>query len=212
MYYSVSTFGSQESAIGYATSDTMEAGSWADGGSTGIQSTTGEAFNAIDGALIQSGSSYSMNFGSFWGDIYQVAMNGAATASSGTNYVQLAYNSSGSHAVEGSYMYYRSDYYYLFFSSGVCCGYDATKPAPGAEYRIHVCRSQSVSGPFVDKGGNSCLSGGGTVVLESHDYVYGPGGQGVFSDPDHGTVLYYHYGEFALTPPKAVPVACGNCG
>lgn len=34
LYYSVSTFGSQSSAIGYATSDTMEYGSWVDHGST----------------------------------------------------------------------------------------------------------------------------------------------------------------------------------
>lgn len=34
LYYSVSTFGSQASAIGYATSDTMEYGSWVDHGST----------------------------------------------------------------------------------------------------------------------------------------------------------------------------------
>jgi hypothetical protein len=74
LYYAVSTFGSQASAIGYATSSTMEAGSWTDHGSTGIASSSGKAYNAIDPNLIKVGSSYYMNFGSFWGDIYQVCL------------------------------------------------------------------------------------------------------------------------------------------
>ena len=62
----------------------------------------------------------------------------------------------------------------------------------------------------VDASGVACTDGGGTVVLESHDNVYGPGGQyvvslslltfmlanfyrGVYTDPSLGPVLYYHY-------------------
>jgi arabinan endo-1,5-alpha-L-arabinosidase len=62
----------------------------------------------------------------------------------------------------------------------------------------------------VDANGVACTEGGGTVVLESHDNVYGPGGQyvasisllriistnrhrGVYTDPNLGPVLYYHY-------------------
>lgn len=194
LYYAVSTFGSQNSAIGYATSSTMEAGSWTDHGSTGISSSSSKAYNAIDPNLIKAGSSYYMNFGSFWADIYQAPLNSAATGAASSSY-QIAYNSSGSHAVEGSFMYYRSGYYYLFFSSGTCCGYDTSKPSAGNEYKIYVCRSAAVNGPFVDKSGKSCTAGGGTVVLESHGYVYGPGGQGVVADSTYGTVLYYHYGK-----------------
>jgi arabinan endo-1,5-alpha-L-arabinosidase len=35
----------------------------------------------------------------------------------------------------------------------------------------------------VDANNVSCRNGGGTVVLESHDYVYGPGGQYVVPIP-----------------------------
>jgi arabinan endo-1,5-alpha-L-arabinosidase len=196
LYYSVSTFGSQNSSIGYATSPTLEAGSWTDHGSVGVTSSTGKEYNAIDGNLVEADSGgYYMNFGSFWGDIYQVAMNSDATGSAGSSSYQIAYNSTGSHALEGSYMHYQSGYYYLLFSSGTCCGYNIAIPAPGKEYKIFVCRSAAVNGPFVDMNGKSCLSGGGTPVLESHGYVYGPGGQGVLADPTYGTVLYYHYGE-----------------
>lgn len=195
MYYAVSTFGSQASAIGYATSSTMEYGSWTDHGSTGISSSSGKSYNAIDPALIEVDGSYYMNMGSFYGDIYQVPMNSAGTAAASAAY-NIAYNSSGSHAVEGSFMYYRSPYYYLFFSSGACCGYDTDKPAAGEEYTVHVCRSESATGSFVDASGTSCTAGGGTVVLASHGTVYGPGGQGIMVDSaEGGAVMYYHYGE-----------------
>jgi len=192
LYYSVSTFGSQVSAIGYATSPTMELGTWTDHGATGVSSVAGSAYNSIDANLIQSGSSYYLNFGSFWGDIYQVAMSSDATKSSGSA-KQLVYQPSGTHPVEGAFMFLRSGIYYLFWSEGICCGYDSTRPATGAEYKIKVCASSSVTGPFTDKTGASCTSGGGTTVLASHDNIYGPGGQGIFTDPTHGTVLYYHY-------------------
>ena len=195
LYYSVSTFGTQESAIGYATSPTLDAGSWVDGGHTGIRSTNGSPYNAIDPSLIQVGSTNYLNFGSFWDDIYQVRLNEDATTAGGL-YSQIALNRTGAHAIEGSYMHYHGGYYYLFFSSGMCCRYDGRKPAPGEEYRIHVCRSISPEGPFWDKSGRSCRDSGGTDVLTSHNFVYGPGGQGVFNDPEHGTVLYYHYGTF----------------
>ncbi|ELR07353.1 hypothetical protein VC83_07033 [Pseudogymnoascus destructans] len=56
-----------------------------------------------------------------------------------------------------------------------------------------VCRSSSATGGFVDKNGSDCKNGGSSVLLESHGTVYGPGGQGVFTDSSLGLVLYYHY-------------------
>ena len=148
VYYAVSTFGSQDSAIGLATSATMEAGSWTDHGSTGVASTSAKTYNAIDPNLIDVDGSYYLNFGSFWDDIYQVPMNSAATKSSSASY-NIDYDPSGDHAVEGSYMYQYGDYYYLFYSAGICCGYDTSMPAAGQEYKIKVCRSTYVSGGFV---------------------------------------------------------------
>jgi arabinan endo-1,5-alpha-L-arabinosidase len=192
MYYSVSTSGSHSSAIGLATSRTMEAGTWTDHGSAIITSSTSSPYNAIDANLIQISSAKYLTLGSFWSDIYQVQLDRGGMTTTGTPY-QVAYNGSGTHALEGSFVYAKSGYYYLFFSSGACCGYNTAKPAPGAEYKIVVCRSSAVNGPYVDKSGKSCTSGGGTTLLASHDNVYGPGGQGVMSDPTHGDVLYYHY-------------------
>ncbi|KAL4762405.1 arabinan endo-1,5-alpha-L-arabinosidase [Aspergillus foveolatus] len=191
--YSVSTFGSQNSAIGLATSDTMDLNTWTDHGSTGIRSDSSKPYNAIDGNLFQDDSgTWYMNFGSFWNDIYQAQMKSPPTAVASSSY-QIAYQPAGEHAVEGAYLYKYGNYYYLFFSEGKCCGYDSSRPATGEEYKIKVCRSTTATGNFVDASGVSCTSGGGTIVLESHDNVYGPGGQGVFTDPTLGPVLYYHY-------------------
>ena len=133
-----------------------------------------------------------MNFGSFWDDIYQVPMNSDAIQVSSSPY-NLAYDPNDNHAVEGSYMFQHGSYYYLFYSEGICCGLDTSLPAPGDEYKIKVCRSNSATGGFVsnninvfasvlinfqvDADGTACTDGGGTIVLESHDNVYAPGGQ-----------------------------------
>ncbi|MCJ1325764.1 hypothetical protein MMC10_002427 [Thelotrema lepadinum] len=193
LYYAVSTFGSQASAIGVATSTSMDVGSWTDHGATGVTSSSGKPYNAIDPNLVVlSNGAYQMNFGSFWGDLYQVPMT-SPTAHGSVSAAQVAYDPSGAHSEEGSFLYYRSGYYYLFYSHGQCCGLDSSKPAAGQEYQVRVCRSTSSTSGFVDQSGKACTAGGGTIVLPSHDSVYAPGGQGIYDDPTQGSVLYYHY-------------------
>lgn len=126
----------------------MELGSWTDHGSVGIQSSSLKDYNAIDPSLIEVDGTYYMNFGSFWDDIYQVEMNSAATAASGSSY-NIAYYPDGTHPEEGSYMYEYGSYYYLFYSWGICCDYNEDLPASGQEYHIKVCRSTSATGSFV---------------------------------------------------------------
>lgn len=185
MYYSVSAFGSQDSAIGVATSATMDDGTWTDLGSTGVDSVDGDPYNAINPSMINIDGAWSMNFGSFWEGIFQVPMDGPEKSSGGPS--QIAYDFVTT-ALEGVAMLKNGDYYYLFFSKGSCCSYDADMPAAGEEYNVMVCRSASPTGGFVDQDGTACTEGGGTVVLESHGVVYGPGGQGVFEDPEFGPV------------------------
>ncbi|TVY17150.1 putative arabinan endo-1,5-alpha-L-arabinosidase A [Lachnellula arida] len=214
MYYAVSTSGSQVSAIGLATSSTLEVGSWTDLGATGIASTSAKPYNAIDPNLIEVDSEYYLTFGSFWHDIYQAPMSSDAKTVASSS-VNIEYNSTGTHPSEGSYMFYYSGYYYLLWSSGICCGFDTSKPATGAEYKIMMCRSTSFDSGFVDQSGVACTSNGGTVLLASHGTTYGPGGQqvfpsllchqelirlnrGVFTDSSKGLVLYYHYADTSV--------------
>ncbi|KAH9988240.1 glycosyl hydrolase [Xylariaceae sp. FL0662B] len=193
LYYSVSTFGVQDSAIGVATSPSLDAGTWTDVGSTGIRSSSGKTYNAIDPSLINADGQYLLTFGSFWGDIFQVEMESPPTAvASGASSYNVAYDPATT-AEEGATLFKYGAYYYLFYSKGQCCGYDSSRPAAGDEYKIMACRSSSATGGFVDKNDVSCTNGGGTMVLESHGNVYGPGGQGVYQDPTYGPILYYHY-------------------
>ncbi|RDW63584.1 arabinan endo-1,5-alpha-L-arabinosidase-3 [Coleophoma cylindrospora] len=198
MYYAVSTSGSQDSAIGLATSSTMEVGSWTDKGSIGVTSSSSKAYNAIDPNLIQVGSVNLLNFGSFWHDIYQVELNSAGTKTAGSSSYNIEYNSTGTSPCEGSYMFYNDPYYYLLWSSGICCGYDTSKPAQGYEYKIMMCRSKHSTTGFVDKNGDACTANGGSILLESHGTTYGPGGQGVYDDTTNGLTLYYHYADTAV--------------
>ncbi|KAI8941964.1 hypothetical protein NX059_000074 [Plenodomus lindquistii] len=191
LYYTVSSFGVQNSAIGVATSKDLV--SWTDLGATGIASSAGKNYNAIDGALYWDGSKFVMSFGSFWNDLFVVDMNNPPTkkvsSSAATN---IAFKPEGEHAQEAPFITKNGNYHYLFFSAGKCCGFDANRPAKGQEYKIQVCRSSSATGGFVDKAGKKCLEGGGTTVLESHGWVYGPGGQGVLWE-GNTAYLYYHY-------------------
>lgn len=188
LYYSVSTFGSQTSAIGLARSPTMDVGTWTDLGSTNIVSSSSKPYNAIDANLVNVNGTYLITFGSFWNGLYQVQMTTPpTTVEPNIPARQLSYNRADK-AREGATLFEYDGFYYLFFSKGSCCGYDKNRPAQGSEYKILVCRSASPTGGFVDKAGTSCTNGGGTVVLESHNWVYGPGGQGVFKDPVIGPV------------------------
>ncbi|KAI8945950.1 glycoside hydrolase family 43 protein [Xylaria longipes] len=193
LYYAVSEFGSQNSAIGVATSTTLDVGSWTDHGATGVKSSSDKPYNAIDPNLISADGKYYLTWGSFWKDIYQAEMKASPLAlASGTSSYQLAYDPTTT-ALEGAFVFKYGGYYYLFYSKGQCCGYDTSMPAAGGEYKVLVCRLSSVTGSYVDKNGVACTNGGGTVVLETHDNVYGPGGQGVYQDPTYGPILYYHY-------------------
>lgn len=200
LYYSVSTLGSRNSAIGYATSTTMEAGSWVDHGSIGVESTTDSDYNAIDPTMIQvDDSTYQLSFGSYGEDIMQVAIDSDGTTVSGDP-TQTIYQPTGTHQVEASFPYEHDGYYYMFWSEGQANRYATALPAAGGEYKVRACRSSAVGGPYTDEDGTSCLEGGGNYVLESHGQVYGPGGQGIIDDPTYGPVMYYRYGMFLLLP------------
>ncbi|KAH8901144.1 glycoside hydrolase, family 43 [Thozetella sp. PMI_491] len=193
LFYSVSTSGSQTSAIGYATSTSLDAGTWTDYGAV-ITSTGSSPYNAIDATLVNGTNpdEFYLSWGSYWGQIYQsrVAIDGPYVFASG-NEVQIAHDPVRA-AMEGAYIYRKNGYFYMFLSVGQCCTYNPL-PAANVEYHILMCRSTSAKGPYTDKAGKSCLNGGGTPVLASHDNVYAAGGQGVLVDPTYGEVLYYHY-------------------
>ncbi|KAI0822073.1 glycoside hydrolase family 43 protein [Trametes gibbosa] len=193
-YYAVSTFGSQQSAIGLATSSSMDPGTWTDHGQV-FASSTGSAFNAIDPNLAIDEHGFPvLTFGSFWSDIFQVKLQSNLKSTSGSP-AQVSFNSTDPQPEEGAFVWKHESFYYLFFSSGLCCGFDANNlPPAGNEYKVFVGRSSSAHGPFVDKSGRDLRQTGGTLVLASHDNVYAPGGQSIFTDSMSGRDIFvYHY-------------------
>ncbi|KAI4666940.1 uncharacterized protein J4E88_010361 [Alternaria novae-zelandiae] len=205
-HYSVSRIGLQNSSIGVATSQSLEPGSWQDHGDIGLPLS--DKYNLIDPFVFQETPKDPIyfTFGSFWDDIFQVelfphddlmAFGGWAEQNNRIN--NMVRNSTyGATVAEGAIMWKEKDYYYMFYSVGMCCNTPETPGglAPeGQVYHVVVCRSEVPTGPFYDQKGKSCLEeNGGTTILASHGDVYAPGGQGVMVNPEDGrTVLYYHY-------------------
>ncbi|RYP58901.1 hypothetical protein DL769_008762 [Monosporascus sp. CRB-8-3] len=91
--YSVSTTGGHTFAIDYATSTTMESGSWKDHGIV-VTSTDSNPYNAIDANAINGtgANEFCLQWGSYLGNIYQspVAINGEYVFRPGNEY-QIAY-------------------------------------------------------------------------------------------------------------------------
>ncbi len=216
-FYSVSTFGSQDSAIGVATSTSLAPGTWTDHGAlfeSGAETSVipYNITNAIDpNPFIDpaDGTAY-MNYGSFFADIWQLVLApDLLSVPTTSNAVQLSIDNNGTRPEEGSFMSYHDGWYYLWFSHGSCCGFNSTNlPAPGQEYTIRIGRSKSARGPFVDYDGVALTNSGGSIVYGSFDYVYAPGGEGVLvgdeacawedEDCTARDILYFHYCKFEI--------------
>ncbi|KAK4962495.1 hypothetical protein LTR10_000121 [Elasticomyces elasticus] len=206
-YYAVSQFGSQISSIGLATSKTLLPGSWTDHGA--VLSSSPDAdyplniTNAIDANLFVDPKTHVpyLIYGSFWADLYEFQLNSDLKSVKQETALQLSFDPVLPQAEEGAYLSYAGGWYYLWYSHGICCGYNVSAlPTPGTEYSIRVGRSKAATGPFVDRAGVDLKAGGGNIVFGSHDYVYGPGGQGVLSNYRGRDVLYYHYVNTNLNP------------
>ncbi|KAL1728767.1 glycoside hydrolase family 43 protein [Schizophyllum commune] len=197
LYYSVSTIGSQNSAIGVATSPSMEQGTWTDLGAV-IRSQGGDVYNAIDPNIIDD-NGLKLAFGSYWNGMYQVGLFDIKTRASDLPGTHLA--GGNGRAAEGGFVYkpQGSPYYFMFFSAGTTPleGGDSRPPA-GSEYKVLVGRGDSAMGPFRGQAGHELTEQldppTGSLVLGSHDTVYAPGGQSIFFDPVGGRdVIVYHY-------------------
>ena len=140
-YYTVTSQGSQDSAIGVATTKDIERNDWEDHGAV---ITTGTGFaansmpfknsNAIDPQIFidgKDGPAY-LNYGSFWNGLYQVSLSDDMMSVPNANdlskddYVHLASTGQGGskNDIEGVFLSYKKPYYYLWYSQGRCCNFD----------------------------------------------------------------------------------------
>lgn len=183
LYYAASSFGSNNSAIGLATSATGEPGQWTDHGVV-YKSTSADDFNAIDpGLTVDKHGRWWLSLGSFWGGIKLIQLDPRTGEPANSTQYSLAQRPAPD-AIEGSYIVRHGAYYYLFASYDFCCrGVDST-------YNIKVGRSRDITGPYVDRNGVSLLNDGGTQILATHGSIIGPGGQTIFG---HDLLVYHYY-------------------
>lgn len=181
LYYSASTFGRNKSAIGLATTPTLDPNDpkfgWNDQGVV-VQSERGDNFNTIDPAVTQdTDGSLWLAFGSYWSGIKLIQLDpktGKRIAADSPVY-SLAHNDS----IEASFIYHHGDQYYLFVNWGRCCrGTNST-------YEIRVGRSPKITGPYLDRDGKDLVVGGGTAFLATHAPFFGPGHAGILADDGH---------------------------
>jgi len=183
LYYAASSFGSQTSAVFLAKSTTGLPGSWSDQGLV-TSTTPANNYNAIDANLLIDGNKWWLVLGSWWNGIKLMELTPGTGKPSGSTIYSLATRGNG---IEAASLIKNGAYYYLFTSWDRCCsGLSST-------YNVRVGRATNVTGPYTDQAGVALLSGGGTLILGTHDSVVGPGGQSVFKDTDAWVIDYHYY-------------------
>ncbi len=193
LYYSVSTFGKNRSAIGLVTNQTLDSESddyeWVDEGLV-IDSNNSDNFNAIDPNIVldEDGVPW-LSFGSFWSGIKLRRLDyatGKLTEEDETLY-SLARRTVNYGAVEAPFIIHKGDFYYLFASFDFCCrGADST-------YHVRVGRAETVTGPYVDQDGKDMLDGGGTQVTFPTQRWRGPGHNAILQDGDTEYIVHHAY-------------------
>jgi arabinan endo-1,5-alpha-L-arabinosidase len=163
LYYSVS-MGGRPCAIGVTTTTSLSSPSWSDQGMV-VYSNSSSVYGSIDPDVFfdQSGKLW-MVYGSHLNGIALTQLNTSTGKALNSTRYNLANND-----CEAASIIYNGGYYYLFFNRYDCCaGYNSN-------YTIFVGRSTSVTGPYYDKNGVNCASGGGSVFLETEGRFIGPG-------------------------------------
>ncbi len=184
MYYCVSEFGKNNSAIGLTSCSSILSGDWRDDGMVISSKSGSNAYNAIDPNMVIDANGVPwLVFGSWFDGLHIVKLDTSTMKPTGTIY-SIAYKSGG---IEGSSMIYKDGYYYLFASIGVCCqGVNST-------YKIIYGRSTSITGPFKDKNGTSMADGGGTILDSGNSRWKGPGGQDVYKNGSNYVIARHAY-------------------
>ncbi len=194
LYYSVSAFGRNTSAIGVATNTTLHPDDpdfkWVDRGKV-VESVPGrDMWNAIDPNLAfdEEGTPW-MAFGSYWMGIKLVKMaenlTGIAgppeewhTIASRYRYWKIDERDAGdteNSDIEAPFIFKRNGYYYLFASWDRCCS------GENSTYKVVVGRSRAITGPYLDRSEQKMIHGGGTLVARGNEHYAGIGHNAVYT-------------------------------
>lgn len=192
VYYSVSTFDKNTSAIGLAVGRSLDPKSpdwkWEDRGPV-LKSRAGDRFNAIDPAVFRDKADGRlwMSFGSFWDGIFLVELDPKTglRREPASPPLRLA----GAPEIEAPFLHQRDGRYYLFGNWGKCCrGTNST-------YEIRVGRGDKITGPFLDSTGKDLREGGGTLLLQSTDEFIGPGHASLLRRDGQEWLAHHYYAK-----------------
>ena len=189
LYYSVSSWGKNTSAIGLAANSTLNPTNpkynWSDEGIV-VRSFATNELNTIDPAVsFDADGRLWLAFGSYWSGIKLIELNPKTGQRIATN--SPMYSLAANDSIEASYIHRRGTNYFLFVNWGQCCrGTNST-------YEIRIGRSAKITGPYLDRDGKDLLQQGGTLFLESKPPFYGPGHAGIInvSGQDWFSCHYY---------------------
>ncbi|WP_293881052.1 arabinan endo-1,5-alpha-L-arabinosidase [Sphingomonas sp.] len=199
LYYAVSTFGSNRSAIGLFTSPTLNPAApgygWRDEGIV-LMSTAQSDFNAIDpNFIVDRQGRHWLSLGSFWSGLKLFALDaktGKPTdpTATPTSIARPPAPKGAPAPVEAPFIFDHGGYYWLFASYDYCCkGVNST-------YYTVVGRSRAITGPYLGKDGSAMMTGGGTIFLRADlpekDRFRGPGHVGFLHDRDGNDYAVYH--------------------
>lgn len=195
LYYSLSTFGKNRSAIALLTSPTLDASaadfSWRDEGVI-YESKSSDDFNAIDANIVaDTEGRYWMAFGSFWGGlkISEIDPSTGKPRADAKLHAIAARGRPG--AVEAPFIIRREGFYYLFASYDFCCR------GVNSSYYTVVGRSKDLTGPYLDREGKDMMRGGGFLVLHADldpaKRFKGPGHVAILQDGARDYIVYHAY-------------------
>jgi len=196
LYYSVSSFGSNQSVIGLATNKTLDPSApgfeWVDRGLV-VRSRLHDRFNAIDPNLaVDREGKYWLSWGSFW-DGLKLARIDPATGKRLESDDKIHSLASRPVArgepspIEAPFIISRGNYYYLFASFDFCCrGANST-------YFVVCGRAREITGPYVDVNGRPLLEGGGSIVIQGGERFKGTGHNAVLRDGERDFLVYHAY-------------------
>lgn len=192
LYYSISGFGKNLSAIGLVTTPSLARPVWTDKGAV-MRSDSEDDFNAIDPNVFTDAQGRQwMAFGSFWTGIKAIRIDpatGMRSAEDRKIYSLSRRRDPG--AVEAPFVIRRGGLYYLFVSFDFCC-----RGAKSTYFTV-VGRSRSPTGPYLDREGKDMIDGGGFPVLQaSQDKAgrfVGPGHVAVLQEGGKEHIVYHAY-------------------
>ncbi len=202
LYYSVSAFAKNTSAIAVATNATLDPKDpnykWVDHGIV-IQSIPNrDMWNAIDPNLtFDENNTPWLSFGSFWDGLKLVKLNPDLksvaqpeewyTIAKRKRTFELEDTNPGDGAIEAPFIFKKNGYYYLFTSWDLCCRGEKST------YKVVIGRSKKITGPYVDKDGKSLAEGGGTLLIQGDENWFGAGHNSTYTFDGKDYIVFHAY-------------------